>query len=177
LSCAQLSSIASLEESLILPHFTADDAYDIGVSIRTRLRELSPLAAVVNISHANTSNLLFHATSRPGIQPDNDIWVARKRKTVLRWGASSWFMGNKFSGDEAEFARKYALGMEERGGYAIHGGGVPIRVEGVEGIVAVIVVSGLKQAEDHMVVIEALEEFLESCRRENGRSGSGTLVD
>lgn len=37
----------------------------------------------------------------------------------------------------------------------VHGGGVPVRVRGVEGVVAVIVVSGLKQDQDHMVVIEA----------------------
>ncbi|KIW72136.1 hypothetical protein PV04_00356 [Phialophora macrospora] len=156
-----LPSISRLEDSLLLPHFTADDAFSIGVAIRQRLRALSPNPAVVSISHANSQNLLFHATSRPGIQPDNDIWVARKRKTVQRWCVSTWFMHNKFQGDEAEFARKYALGMgPEAGSYAIHGGGVPVRVKGVEGIVGVVVVSGLKQEEDHMVVVEALEEFV-----------------
>ena len=48
------------------------------------------------------------------------------------------------------------------GQYAIHGGGIPIRVKGVEGIVAVIVVSGLAQHEDHQIIVEALEEFLAS---------------
>lgn len=74
-------------------------------------------------------------------------------------------MHNKFKGDEEGFARKYMLGVEA-GSYAIHGGGMPIRVQGVEGIVGVVVVSGLKQEQDHMVVIEALEEFAEQCRRE-----------
>ena len=36
---------------------------------------------------------------------------------------------------------------ESAGDYAIHGGGVPVRVKGVEGVVAVIVVSGLAQHE------------------------------
>ena len=52
----------------------------------------------------------------------------------------------------------YMLG-QTAGEYAIHGGGVPVRVKGVEGVVGVIVVSGLKQEEDHMVVIEALQMF------------------
>ncbi|KIX98510.1 uncharacterized protein Z520_05811 [Fonsecaea multimorphosa CBS 102226] len=164
-----LSAIAKQEESLILPHFTADDALEIGLSIRNRLRSLSPLAAVVSISLANSSNLLFHAVSRPGIQPDNDIWVSRKRKTVLRWGVSTWFMHNKFKGDEEAFSKKYMLGGEAAGTYAIHGGGVPVRVQGVEGIVGVVVVSGLKQDQDHMVVIEALDEFLDQCTKEEGR--------
>lgn len=66
-------------------------------------------------------------------------------------------------GREDEFQRKYMLG-DRAGQYAIHGGGVPVRVEGVEGVVGVIVVSGLKQHEDHQVVIEALEEFVEGQR-------------
>ena len=35
-----------------------------------------------------------------------------------------------------------------------------MRIREVEGIVAVIVVSGLKQDQDHMIIIEALEEYL-----------------
>ncbi|RVX68882.1 hypothetical protein B0A52_07537 [Exophiala mesophila] len=159
-----LSIIARQEEALILPHFNADDALEIGLALRNRLRALSQLSAVVNISLANSNNLLFHAVSRPGVQPDNDIWVARKRKTVLRWGVSTWFMHNKLHGDEDAFKKKYMLG-ESAGEYAIHGGGVPVRVHGVEGIVGVIVVSGLKQHEDHQVVVEGLEEYIEGLNK------------
>ena len=70
-------------------------------------------------------------------------------------------MHNKFAGDEAAFAKKFILG-ESAGTYAIHGGGFPIRVKGVEGVVAVIVVSGLAQHEDHQVIIEGLEYFIAS---------------
>ena len=65
-------------------------------------------------------------------------------------------MHMKFGGDEKKFAEKFAL--ETRAGeYAIHGGGVPVRVKGIDGVVAVVVVSGLKQEQDHMVVIEGFE--------------------
>lgn len=47
-------------------------------------------------------------------------------------------MHTKFQGDEKAFAEKFALG-NRAGEYAIHGGGVPIRVRGVEGVVAVVV--------------------------------------
>lgn len=69
-------------------------------------------------------------------------------------------MHNKLHGNEETFKNKYMLG-ESAGEYAIHGGGVPVRVHGVEGIVGVIVVSGLKQHEDHQAVVEGLEEFLD----------------
>jgi uncharacterized protein (UPF0303 family) len=154
-----LDQIIAQESSIILDHFTADDAFEIGTSIRNRLRALSSKPAVVNIALANSNQLLYHAASNPGVLPDNDIWVARKRKTVLRFGVSSWWMHNKMEGDETGFANKYVLG-ESAGEYAIHGGGVPVRVNGVEGVVAVIVVSGLAQQEDHQVVVEALQTFL-----------------
>ena len=132
-----------------------------GTQIRNRLRAISSKPAVVNISLANTNQLLFHACSHPGTAPDNDIWVARKRATVLRWGCSTYYMHTKYEGDEQKFADKFVLGVKA-GDYAIHGGGVPIKVEGVEGVVAVVVVSGLKQEEDHMAAVEAMQ----ACIRE-----------
>lgn len=50
--------------------------------------------------------------------------------------------------------------MEEAVKYAIHGGGFPVRVANVGGVVATIVVSGLKQDQDHQVIVEVVEEFL-----------------
>ncbi|KAE9397071.1 DUF336-domain-containing protein [Gymnopus androsaceus JB14] len=128
------------------------------IDLRTRLLEF-PTPAVINISLANSNQLLFHSVTRSGTQPDNDSWVARKRATVLRWGFSTWYMHNKLAGDEAAFAAKYMLG-DSAGQYAIHGGGFPIRVQGVEGIVGVIVVSGLKQEQDHQVIVETVEQYL-----------------
>lgn len=65
---------------------------------------------------------------------------------------------------EGAFVRKFALKSSCGGGaadeYAIHGGGFPVRVKGVDGVVAVVVVSGLKQEDDHQVVVEVVEEFI-----------------
>lgn len=44
--------------------------------------------------------------------------------------------------------------------YACHGGGFPVRVKNVEGIVGVIVVSGLKQEDDHNVIVEGIQKYL-----------------
>jgi len=87
--------------------------------------------------------------------------------TVLRFGKSTWFMHNKLQGDEVAFAAKYALGTRA-GEYAIHGGGWPVRVRGVEGVVAVVVVSGLKQEQDHGVVVQCVAELLEGMGVEVG---------
>jgi len=67
---------------------------------------------------------------------------------------------------ESDFAAKFGLG-EKGGEYAIHGGGVPVRIKGVEGCVGIVIVSGLKQEEDHMVVVEAMKEYLEGLSEED----------
>ncbi|PMD27569.1 hypothetical protein NA56DRAFT_684084 [Hyaloscypha hepaticicola] len=153
-----LESISQIEASLVFGRFTADDAWELGCELRNRLLPF-PTPVVINISLANQNQTLFHTCTHPGVMPDNDCWVARKRKTVLRWGCSTWYMHCKFGGDEVAFREKYGLG-NSAGDYAIHGGGVPIRVRSVEGVVAVVVVSGLKQDEDHGVVVEAINESL-----------------
>ena len=65
---------------------------------------------------------------------------------------------------EKAFGEKYMLG-EKAGQYAIHGGGVPVRVKGVEGIVGVVVVSGLKQHEDHAVVVEGILKMIKQLEQ------------
>jgi len=64
----------------------------------------------------------------------------------------------KFEGNEDAFGAIYGLGATT-GEYAIHGGGFPIKVKGVEGVVAVVVVTGLKQEEDHGVIVEVIREL------------------
>jgi uncharacterized protein (UPF0303 family) len=82
-----------------------------------------------------------------------------RMKTVAGLGASA-------TADEIEaaFVKKYSLASANGGAvadeYAIHGGGYPVRVRGVEGIVAVVVVSGLKQEDDHAVVAETVKELV-----------------
>ena len=38
--------------------------------------------------------------------------------------------------------------------------GFPVKIKGVEGVVAVIVVSGLSQVEDHELLVEGVKWFL-----------------
>ncbi|KAF2205801.1 hypothetical protein GQ43DRAFT_210051 [Delitschia confertaspora ATCC 74209] len=152
-----LDELSREERSFTFAHFTCEHAWVIGNILRNALRTVEA-PALIHISLSN-SMVLFHSPSLPGLMPDNEIWVARKRETVLRWGHSSWYMHNKFGGDEGKFREKYGLGMEEGGKYAIHGGAYPIFVKGVEGVVGVIVVSGLKQEQDHQIVVKAISEY------------------
>ena len=44
--------------------------------------------------------------------------------------------------------------------YKCHGGGFPVRVRNVEGIVGVIAVSGLKSEDDNGVIVDGIREYL-----------------
>ncbi|KAI0161781.1 hypothetical protein GGR52DRAFT_561108 [Hypoxylon sp. FL1284] len=145
-------------DSFLLESFTASDAWELGHLLYARLL---PLAAagkptLVSIALASGPHVVFQSAVGGGTAPDNEAWVRRKRATVLRFGASTWLQHCKYAGDEAAFRAKFGLSPESAEMYAIHGGGVPIRVKGVEGIVAVVVVSGLKQHEDHGVIVDVI---------------------
>ncbi|KAM0329258.1 hypothetical protein ACHAQA_004562 [Verticillium albo-atrum] len=139
--------------------FTAEDAIELGQLLHARLHPIGKTQpTLISIALANTQQVVFQTVTGSGVLPDNERWVARKRNSVLRWGVSSYFLSLKYKGDEPAFAAKFAMSPEQAGSYAIHGGGVPIRVRGVEGVVAVVVVSGLKQSEDHGVIMDVISE-------------------
>ena len=163
----ELDELDRIDSTLVFPTFTSDTAWTLGNLLRARLLPL-PQPVVIDITLAQSSHCVFRATTHSGTTPDNDSWVARKRATVLRFGKSTWYMHNKMQGDEGAFARKFGMGPEQAGGYAIHGGGWPVRVKGVEGVVAVVVVSGLKQEQDHGVVVQCVAELLEGMGVEVG---------
>lgn len=157
-----LEEIQLIDDSLTFPAFTSQTAWTLGSALRTKLVAFQK-PTVVDITLAHGNHCLFHCTTHSGTTPDNDEWVKRKRNTVLRWGSSTWFMHNKFAGDEPAFAAKFSLGSNA-GQYAIHGGGWPVKVRGVEGIVAVVVVSGLRQEQDHGIIVQTVGEMLEELR-------------
>lgn len=156
-----MESLDKIQSTLVLPRFNSDDAWTIGNALRSRLVEHSTPAVIsILLASTPTPRVLFHTTTHPGTSPDNDVWVARKARTAFRFGVSSYYVGRKFGMNDKTFGEKYGIGPEEVGRYAIHGGAVPVRVKDVEGVVAVIVVSGLSQEEDHGVIVEVLEQYL-----------------
>ncbi|KAM0381271.1 hypothetical protein ACHAPZ_006783 [Fusarium culmorum] len=157
---SDLDELKADSDSFTLTSFTTEDAFELGNLLYARLYPFAVQGkpTVISIALANTSQVIFQTVTGPGTAPDNEQWVRRKRNTVLRFGCSTWFMHNKLKGDEAAFAAKYAIADSNKGDYAIHGGAIPIRVRGVEGIAAVVVVSGLKQDEDHGVIADVIKK-------------------
>ena len=145
--------VTEQQQRLQLTHFDNDDAWRLGCLLIELGRERR-LPIVVDIRRGG--HQLFHV-SLPGTTPDNDTWVERKIRVVYRFGAPSFLLGLRSRLVGSTFEEDMGLPVQE---YAAHGGSFPITVKGV-GIVGTVSVSGLPQADDHALVVEALEDFLD----------------
>ncbi|GAA6005363.1 hypothetical protein JCM10207_002953 [Rhodosporidiobolus poonsookiae] len=147
-------SAVAASESLVFLSFTSTDAFELGVRLRTTLAaHPSKAPCVIEITTAGGQRLFF-AASGEGTAFEHGEIVRRKRASVLRWGKSTASLYLQWpEGVPAVFGAKDA-------DYLCHGGGFPVRIKGVEPIVAVIVVSGLAQEEDHQIIADAVEKYI-----------------
>ncbi|MFI7382966.1 heme-degrading domain-containing protein [Streptomyces sp. NPDC049813] len=152
MSAPDVPALEEQERRLVLDSFTYDDAWALGTLLVELARERR---APVAVDITRGGQQLFHA-ALPGSTPDNDAWIARKRRVVERYQSSSYLVGSRFRAKGTTFEDSSRLDPDA---YAAHGGAFPLTVRGA-GVVGVVVVSGLPQIEDHALVVEALERFI-----------------
>ena len=85
-------------------------AFQLGCALRTRLLTFDKPVVIDISTISEPGHVLFRAVTGKGTSLDNDYWVSRKRRAVVRWGVSSWYLGNKFGGYEEAFKAKLGLG-------------------------------------------------------------------
>jgi uncharacterized protein (UPF0303 family) len=142
------------EQNLQFFSFNEDTAWQIGCwLVDYAIKNSLP----ITIDIRRGEHQLFHA-SRPGTSADNDEWVKRKVRLVYRFGHSSFYIGQLLKSEDKSLQEKFLLPESE---FAPHGGCFPIILKGT-GVVGTMTVSGLAQEEDHKVVVQALEHFLEA---------------
>ncbi|MDB5664124.1 heme-binding protein [Cypionkella sp.] len=147
-----MPTVAALETeyaTLIFAHFAETEAWALG----QKLVDLAGTAPVV-INIRSADRMLFHA-ALPGSAPLNDVWARRKSNTALLFQLPSFLVGLRHKANGCSLA---GHGLSEAD-YAEHGGAVPIQVVGV-GVVACATVSGLPQADDHALVVAAMQAVL-----------------
>lgn len=147
-----VARVTEQQQRLVLSRFDNDDAWRLG-SLLVDLARSRGLAITVDVRRHGQQ--LFHA-ALPGTTPDNDSWIDRKVRAVNRFGAPSYLLGLRARLKGSTFALDTGLSEQE---YAGHGGCFPLTIRDV-GIVGTVTVSGLPQADDHELVVEALETFL-----------------
>jgi uncharacterized protein (UPF0303 family) len=141
------------EQELQFAHFNEDTAWQIGCwLVDYAIKNALP----ITIDIRRGEQQLFHS-SRPGTSSDNDEWVKRKVRLVTRFGHSSYYLGQQLKCEGKSIQEKFLLPESE---YAAHGGCFPILLKGT-GMVGTITVSGLAQAEDHKLVVQAIRHYLE----------------
>jgi uncharacterized protein (UPF0303 family) len=143
-----LESLLAEEASLRLPSFSNETAWRLGNLLVRRSRS-EGLAVSVAIVRGGQRLFWFAAE---GTSPDNDAWLERKMRTVLRFGHSSLYMGRKLDALGLSIQGKYDLDPAD---YSVSGGAFPLVVRGT-GLVGAVAVSGLAQEDDHAMVVEAL---------------------
>lgn len=151
-----LAELDKLEgDEIRLDRFDSSVCWKLGSIARDlSLARYPTKPVVIDISLAS-GQVLFHSVTNDGTSLDNDQWISRKKRTVLRFGKSSFYIGQKLriKGQPMEDAL-FVSPID----YASHGGSVPIRIKGVDGVIGTLTISGLAQEEDHLLAIEVLTE-------------------
>jgi uncharacterized protein (UPF0303 family) len=160
-----LQRIAEQERGLVLDALDEAFAWHLG----SRLRELAAARGLpVAIDVRRIGLPLFYA-ALPGATPDNVEWLRRKSNVVARFHRSSYAVGLGMDPAGPGFNEKYALPLQD---YAAHGGAFPLAVAGT-GVVGSVAVSGLKQRDDHELVVEALCHVLQRDHGEFAMESTG----
>jgi uncharacterized protein (UPF0303 family) len=147
-----IAELEAQKQRIVFDSFSYDDAWELGVTVRS-LAVSRGLAIAIDVTKGDQQ--VFRA-ALDGTTPDNDDWIARKIRTVRRFGEASFLVGRRFAAADVDFNEKTGLPFTQ---YVAHGGCVPINVRNV-GPVGTLTVSGLPQADDHALAIEALEMLL-----------------
>ena len=140
------------EQILKLPFLDVAGALEIGeiAKLLGQTRNL-PIAVEVRLSDW----IIYHA-SLPGSKSENQWWIDRKARVVMLKHHSTMYERVSAKERSADWHKENNV---EDGTHAIHGGGLPLITKD-EGFVGILLISGLPQAEDHLLGVEVLTEFL-----------------
>ncbi|MGF1703463.1 heme-degrading domain-containing protein [Photobacterium makurazakiensis] len=149
-----LSELLLQEHELQFNQFNHNVAWELGVSLK---RTAESLSASVTIEVYAFERVLF-SYAMSGTSSDNQDWVKRKRQSVIRFGHSSYYLGQYNILKQREFESQQHIDATQ---YCAHGGAFPIRIKG-NGLVGVVTVSGLPQKDDHNLVVTVLRDLMAS---------------
>ena len=146
-----LQVIIKQEESLQLDHMDTTEAWKLGLILRDMGMAFGANMAV-HISLLGTQ--VFHCgLGQP--KPNNDRWIARKERGTLDcWKSSLRLKLEALTGGNQ---------LQDHGFTATDvvfmGGCFPLRLKSL-GVVGAVTVSGLSDAQDHQLAVDALAKYL-----------------
>jgi len=133
-----------------LERFNNRIALEMGLSI-VELAKKRNQHIGVNISRLNHTIFLFLDNTLPA---DKHHWLRRKANIAKHFEESSLSVKNDLIEGKMTLDKTFGLDAKD---YVAKGGSIPIFVKGA-GMIATITVSGLKDIDDHQIIIDALKE-------------------
>jgi uncharacterized protein (UPF0303 family) len=149
---ALLAELLDQEKRLVFDRFDNETGIALGMKMLEIAKRMG-VSPVVDV--ARGEQRLFYC-ALAGTSADNEFWVERKKAVVRRFGHSSYYMGQRARIAGRDFNQQSLLDPAQ---FGAHGGCFPILVERV-GMVGTATISGLPQADDHRLVVTAIEELL-----------------
>jgi uncharacterized protein (UPF0303 family) len=142
---------AEQESRLVFEHFSKEDALRLGLIINEKSKKYGQGVAI----RITVNGVEIFGYCQEGATKSNIDWGMRKQRVVELEEVSSlryrvWMELNDSNWQD----RKLDPNL-----YAEHGGGFPIRVNGV-GMIGTVTVSGLPQLDDHQLIVDSISEFL-----------------
>jgi uncharacterized protein (UPF0303 family) len=122
----------------VLMAFNCSTVWELGSTLRAlAMKEHPDQSACISITHAN-STPLFVTHTTDAISPAYQLEMDAIRNTVKRWEISTWRRQRLLTLGEHPVVE-----LSKSQEYSTKGGGWPIKVKGIIGVVAVVVVTGL----------------------------------
>ena len=143
--------LQQLEKKLQFNEFNCETALEIGLSM---IEDAKKDDLQIAIDICVNGHQLFHFAF-DGTAPNNDAWIIKKNRLTNRYSMSSFQFKFKLLSQNRTLA-DVGLSNSE---YAAIGGAFPIIIKNV-GVVGTITVSGLKDEDDHAVVVAAIEKYM-----------------
>lgn len=152
-----LATLTQQEQDLQFTAFSSDTALALGLKLveLARARE-----KVITVNITINGKVLFHHAMQ-GAAAEQADWIRRKNNVVARFGRSSFYVGIDHKQRGVAFEQIPFLPPQD---YAANGGAFPITLRGT-GIIGTVCVSGLRQAEDHALAVEALRALLATANQ------------
>lgn len=131
-----------------LDHFSNRIAFDIGLKI-VELAKSRNQHIAVDVSRLNHTVFLFVDDNLPA---DKHNWLRRKANVAKRFEESSLSVKNDLK--DGQMSLDKTFGLDERD-FIAKGGSIPVFIKNA-GMIGTITVSGLRDEEDHNIIIESL---------------------
>ncbi len=151
---AETVRIEEQERTLVFDSFTDETALELGLAMIDAAKKADAPRICIDIS-AFGRRVFHYCDDR--CEPLNDMWIERKKNTVMLIGHSSLHTAYVLAQAGTTIEQRWHVDPAQ---YAQIGGSFPIRVKSCGGLIGTITFSGFPHEQDHAFIVSVLENFL-----------------